>query len=70
MVLRWHPDVDDDDVGLAGANELEQLARIAGLADDLEPGPLEQTREALAQEKIVVRERDAKHAVPHWSRLS
>jgi hypothetical protein len=37
-VRRRHPDVDDRKVRLLLADELEQLARVGGLADDLEAG--------------------------------
>ena len=40
------------------ANEPEKLLRLTGLTDDLELGPLEQAREALAQQNVVVRDDD------------
>ena len=40
-----HPDVDDHELGLVVAHELDQLVRVARLADDLEVGSLEQACE-------------------------
>ena len=37
------------------ANELEQLASVAGLANDLEAGALEEAREPLTEEHLVIR---------------
>jgi hypothetical protein len=48
------PSVDDHEIRLAVANELDQLIRVAGLSDDLEVRSLEQAREPFAQENIVV----------------
>ena len=59
LVVRRHPDVDDHQVGRALAHELEELGRVARLADDREPGPLEQAREPLAEQDVVVRKRYA-----------
>jgi hypothetical protein len=41
------------------AYELDQLVRVARLADDLEVGSLEQAREPLAQKDVVVGDDDA-----------
>ena len=41
------------------ANEAQQLRSVACLTDKLVPGPLEQARNALPQEHIVVRDDDA-----------
>src|SRR5262249_22809925 len=49
--------------GLLLADQVEQARAVAGLADDLEPGPLEQAREALAQKDVVVRDDDSSRAV-------
>ena len=57
-MVRGHPDVDDHHVGSLRADELEQLGRVARLADDVEPRPLEQARQALAEQDVVVRKRD------------
>ena len=56
---RRHPDVDDGQVRIALADELEQLTPAARLADDIEPGPFEQTRETFAQQDVVVGDDDA-----------
>ena len=52
---RRHADVDDYEIGPVLANELQQLRAIAGLTNQLVPGPLEQARKAFSQEHIVVR---------------
>ena len=59
-VGRRHPDVDDRDVGLVGADLAQQVLGVAGLAGDLEARLLEQAGEALAQEDGVVGDDDAK----------
>src|SRR5262249_57793041 len=43
-VGRGHPDVDDHEIRLAVAHELDQLVRVAGLSDDLKVRSLEQAR--------------------------
>jgi hypothetical protein len=58
-VGRRHPDVDDHQIGLVLAHEVDEVLRIAGLTGDLKAGLLEQPRETLAQEDIVVRDDDA-----------
>jgi hypothetical protein len=55
---RRHADVDHDELRLVLANEPEKLLRLTGLTDDLEVGTLEQAREALAQQDVVVRDDD------------
>ncbi len=54
----WHPDVDDGHVGTGGADLAQQVGRVAGLADDLEPRLREQAGDALAKEQGVVGEDD------------
>ena len=54
-----HPDVDDHELGLVLAHELDQLVRVARLADDLEVGSLEQACEPLAEQDVVVGHDDA-----------
>ena len=53
-VRRRHPNVDDHELGLVLAHELEKLSRVTSLTDDLETGPLEQAREAFTQQDVVV----------------
>jgi hypothetical protein len=59
LVSRRHANVDDHQVGRAVTHPLEQLGRVAGLADDVEPGLLEQARESFAEQDVVVRQRYA-----------
>ena len=59
MVWR-HANVDDDQVRLAGANELEQLRGVARLTNDLEARPLEQAGDAFAKEHVIIRNGDAR----------
>ena len=51
--------------GRSSRNEVDQLGRVAGLAHDLEAGTLEQARETLAQENVVVRQHDPGGARAH-----
>jgi hypothetical protein len=53
-----HADVDDHEVGAELADESEQLVGVARLADDVELGALEQARQTLAQEDVVLSEGD------------
>jgi hypothetical protein len=62
-MCRRHADVDDYELGLVLADEREQLVRVAGLADDLKVGPLEQAREPFAEEDIVVCDDDPRAAL-------
>jgi len=55
---RRHPNVDDDELGLVLAHEREELVRVPGLTDNLEVAPFEQTREAFAQQDVVVGDDD------------
>jgi len=41
------------------ADQLQQLVRIPGLADDIEPSPLKQARYALAEQDVIIRQDDA-----------
>jgi hypothetical protein len=54
-----HPNVDDDELGLVLAHELEELDRVAGLADHLKTRPLEQARQPFAKKDVVVGHDDA-----------
>jgi len=51
-----HSDVDDCKIGLVLSNERHEPRSVVGLADDLEAGPLEQARQTLAEEDVVVGE--------------
>jgi hypothetical protein len=62
-VRRGHPDVNDHQIRLVLSHELDQLVRVARLADDLEVGPLEQAREPFAQKNVVVCQDDSTAAV-------
>jgi len=67
-VRRRHADVDDHQIRLVLSHELDQRVSVAGLADDLEVGSLEEAREPFAQEDVVVRDDDATtdgHRRPH-----
>jgi hypothetical protein len=57
LVIGRHADVDYRHVGLMLTNQGEEAGRVAGLADDLEPGPLEQAQQPFAEQDVVVRER-------------
>src|SRR5262249_32897145 len=53
-VIGGHPDVDDRDVGLVGADLAEQVLGVGGLADDLDSGLVEQPRDPLPQQNRVL----------------
>ena len=54
-------------VGSVLAHERDQLVAVAGLADDLEPETLEQARETLAEQDVVVGQDDAGARLGHPS---
>jgi hypothetical protein len=45
----------------------QQIVGVAGLGDDLEPGLGEQPRDALAQQHVVLADRQAKRSRSHGS---
>src|SRR6185369_2108995 len=53
-VARRHPDIDDSQVGLALAHQLDDLGGGARLAHELEAGVLQQARDPLPEEDVVV----------------
>ncbi len=55
-VGRWHPNVDDDDVGLLLADQGEEFDRVSGLADHVEAGFAQQGGDALAEQDGVIGE--------------
>jgi hypothetical protein len=66
-MVRVHPDVQDHEVRLLRPHEREELGGVACLADDLEPGTLEQARKAFPEQDVVVRERYARLGLVHRS---
>jgi hypothetical protein len=60
-----HPDVHQDELGSVLTDEREQLRRISAPADHLESGTIEETREPLAEEHVVVGQRYARAARVH-----
>ena len=60
LLRRRHPDVDHRQVRLVLADQRKELLGIAGLTHHLEPRPLEQAREALPEQDVVIGERDAR----------
>ena len=64
-VRRWHPDVDDRDVGLVAAHLEQQILGSARLAGDLEAGTLQQLSDPLPEEHRVVGDHDAYAIASH-----
>jgi hypothetical protein len=58
-VGRWHPNVDDGDVGSLALDEREEAGHVGGLTDDLEAGRVQSRRERLPKQDRVVGEDDA-----------
>ena len=58
-VVGGHPDVDDRDVGLVGAHLAQQVLGVGRLADDLDPGLVEQARDPLPQQHRVLADHDS-----------
>ena len=61
MIWR-HADVDDGQIRSALANDPDQLRPVARPADDLVPAPLEQARDALAHQHVIVGDDDSRAA--------
>jgi len=61
MIWR-HAYVDDGQIRSALANEPDQLSPVACPADDLVPALLEQAREALAHQHVIVGDDDSRTA--------
>jgi hypothetical protein len=51
---RRHSDVDQREIRFQLTHELDQLDAVAGATDDLETRALQQARETLAQQNVVV----------------
>ena len=58
LVGRRHLDVDDGDVGAMRARAAQEVVGVAGLRDDLEAGALEDARDPLAQQDVVLADHD------------
>ena len=66
---RWHPDVDQDDVGVAGVDRRRQLLAVRAHGDELDlVAVAEQARERLPDEEAVVGHTDAHRHVPSVTR--
>src|SRR5829696_9381620 len=59
-VQAGHRQVEQDHVGLQLERELDRLASVAGLPDDVEAVPAEQRGEPIAGQRVVVDEEDAR----------
>ena len=57
---RRHADIDDREIRLPLAHQPYQLGSVTRLADDLVPAPLEQAREALAHQHVIVGDDDSR----------
>jgi hypothetical protein len=53
-----HPDVNDRQLRPGRTDLGQQFDTVAGLADDIEPGTIEQTSQAFTQQNVVVGEHD------------
>jgi predicted nucleic acid-binding protein len=61
-VRRRHPDVDDGEIRLMLADEIQELGRVTGLADYLIASLLEQAGKALAHQNVIVGHDDSRAA--------
>ena len=64
-VGRRHPNVDDHQLGVVLTDELGEIGRVPGLADDLVASTLEQARQPLAEKDVVVGQSHAGGAGGH-----
>ena len=61
--MGWrHADIDHREIGALLAHQPHQFRPVARLADQLVPAPLEQAREALAHQHVIVSHDDARPA--------
>jgi CheY-like chemotaxis protein len=66
QVVRRHPDVDDREIGPVRTDQVEQLGSIVSLADDVKPGSGEQTRDACAEQRVVIGQHYALACFVHY----
>src|SRR5437763_14058394 len=59
---RWHPDVEDDEIGVLLGDRGQQAIGVAERRDDLMAAVFEESCEPLAQQHLVLRDHD-----PHGS---
>ena len=57
-VRRWHPNVDDRDIGLVADDLQEQVVRALCLSDHVDPGFAQQGREPVADQQAVIGNHD------------
>jgi hypothetical protein len=57
-----HADIDDREIGLLLADQPHQFRPVTRLANNLVPAPLEQAREALAHQHVIVGDDDSRTA--------
>jgi hypothetical protein len=55
-----HADIDDCEIGLLLAHQPHQFRPVTRQADHLVPAPLEQAREALAHQHVIVGDDDSR----------
>jgi hypothetical protein len=61
--MGWrHADIDHCVIGALLAHQSQQLRPVPRLADDLAPAPLEQAREALAHQHVILGHDDSRTA--------
>jgi hypothetical protein len=64
-VVRRHPDIHHHQVRPMLAHKSDQLRRIAALPNNLKARALKQARETLAEENIIIRERNPSRVCGH-----
>src|SRR6266571_3483638 len=64
-MVRRHPDVHDGQLRLLLPDKRDELRRVPALPGHRKAGPLEQARETLAEEDIIVSQRDTNAGLGH-----
>jgi len=64
-MVRRHPDVHDHQLWLLLPNERDELRRVAALPSYSKAGALEQARKTLAEEDVIVSQRDSNGGLGH-----
>jgi len=63
--LRRHPDIHHGQVRPFPADEFHEFRGVAGLADDLQPGAVQQARQAFAEKDVIVGQHHSRAARAH-----
>jgi len=58
LVVRWHPHIDDRDIGAVGQCLVQQVFCVSCLGDHVEPGVGQEPGDAFAEQHVVLTDDD------------